>query len=187
MQKLIQKKDKIKEIKKKVDSMDSSLFDHYVVSNSDISEETISVVMTSSNRSKQTYFTLDSMLKNNFKKIHIILVDDSDVDPIEFEVLKTYPYYIDFIVINKKNKNWVNPCVNYNIGFKFIKGEKVVIQNAEVCHVGHVLDFINKNMKPNTYNVFDVKAVSSYENNEKIYTKNFSTNPTEAIIIKSNA
>ena len=172
MELLLQSKEMIKEIKNKVDNFHHSLFDHFIINNYEINENAISIVMTSSNRSKQVYFTLQTMLKNKCKNIQIILVDDSTSDPVNINILKHYPYYIDFISIKRENKNWVNPCVNYNIGFKFIKGNKVVIQNAEVCHVGYPLDFINKCMNDNSYYVFDVKAVSNYENNEIIYQSN---------------
>ena len=82
-------------------------------------------------------------------------MDDSDVDPIIKEELEKYSFYIDFISIKRQNKNWINPCVNYNIGFEFIKGSKVIIQNSEVCHIGDVLIFIDNNLKQNEYLVFD--------------------------------
>jgi glycosyltransferase involved in cell wall biosynthesis len=94
--------------------------------------------MTACNRSKQTYFTLQTIQNSSHKAIQIILVDDSDSDPIAKEELEKYPFYIDFISIKMQNKKWVNPVVNYNIGFEYIRGSKVVIQNAEVCHVGDV-------------------------------------------------
>jgi glycosyltransferase involved in cell wall biosynthesis len=103
-----------------------------------ITAETISIVMTACNRSKQTYFTLQTIQNSSHKAIQIILVDDSDAEPITKEELEKYPFYIDFISIKMQNKKWVNPVVNYNIGFEYIRGSKVVIQNAEVCHVGDV-------------------------------------------------
>lgn len=169
MKYLIDNKNKIFSLKNKLDNLDSSLFNHYIVNNYEITNEATTVIMTSSNRSRQTYFTLKSMLNSKCKNIQIILVDDSNTDPIDINILKNFPYYIDFIVINKENKDWINPAVNYNIGFKFIKGNNVVIQNAEVCHIGDPLDFININMEDNKYYVFDVHAIKCMENNEVIY------------------
>ena len=130
----------------------------------------ISIVMTSSNRSTQTYFTL-STLNPIDCKLQVILVDDSTHDPINLEKLKEFPFHIDLIQINRDVKNWFNPLVNYNIGFKFIKGSKVIIQNAEVCHIGNVLSFV-KNIIDDNYYVFDVKASSNFEKNEEIYKYN---------------
>jgi glycosyltransferase involved in cell wall biosynthesis len=131
----------------------------------------ISIVMTSSDRSRQTYFTLkmiDEQSKD--KDVQVILIDDSDDDKIKLDSLKIYKnIQIDFISI--RNKNWVNPCVNYNIGFKFVLGEIVVIQNAEVCYVGDMINFIKNNINANSisYYVFDVKQLVSFDKNEYLY------------------
>ena len=169
IEELLSNRRKILDIKSRVESRDPSMFDHFVINNCEITPDTTTVVMTASNRSKQTYFTLQSMLKSKCKNLQIILVDDSTEDPINMNILKNYPYYIDLIVVNRENKNWVNPCVNYNIGFQFIQGRIVVIQNAEVCHVGDPLNHICDNLKDDEYFVFDVMATSSYESNEEIY------------------
>jgi hypothetical protein len=169
MELLLNSKQHIRELKLKVDRLDNSLFIHFIINNYEITEDAISIVMTASNRSKQTYFTLQNMLRSICKNIHIILVDDSDIDPIDINTLKTFPYYIDFISIKRENKSWVNPVVNYNIGFKFIKGNKVVIQNAEVCYVGDPLNLIYNSMENDNYYVFDVRASNSYIDNEEIY------------------
>jgi hypothetical protein len=169
MQTLLANKDKIFEIKKKVEEKDMSLYDHIEIPNFSITDNTISIVMTACNRSVQTYFTLKTIQNSSFKNIHIILVDDSDIDPITKEELEKYPFYIDFIVIKKENKNWVNPVVNYNIGFQYIKGSKVIIQNAEVCHVGDILEYIGTHMTNDNYYICDVISSKSIETNNIIY------------------
>ena len=169
IEELLSNRDKILSIKSRVDSHDPSMFDHFVVNNCDITPETITIVMTASNRSKQTYFTLQSMLKSKCKNLQIILVDDSTDDPVSLNILKNYPYYIDLIVVNRATKNWVNPCVNYNIGFQFIQGRIVVIQNAEVCYIGDPLRHIRDNIKDDEYFVFDVISSIGYDSNEEIY------------------
>lgn len=147
----------------------SLYYDHSVSMKNSFTMKTISIVMTSSNRSKQTYYTLNSIKNSSYKDVHVVLVDDSTSDPIDFNILKEYPFSIDFINIKRENKNWSNPCVNYNIGFLFIKGGKVIIQNAEVFHVGDVLTYVDENVNDTSYHVFDVKSSNSYESNEKIY------------------
>jgi hypothetical protein len=84
--------------------------------------------------------------------------------------LKGFGIHIDFITIKKGNKFWTNPCVNYNIGFQYIKGGKVVIQNSEVCYIGDILQYVNDNVKDdNNYYVFDVYGSRNYNKNEEIY------------------
>ena len=169
MQTLLSNKDSINEIKKKVDNLDNSLFIHYNYPNIPIYDDTISIVMTSSNRSRQVNYTLQTIEKCLFKHVHVIIVDDSDTDPIIKEYINGYAFHIDLIYIRTKNKNWVNPVVNYNIGFKFIKGSKVIIQNAEICYIGDILGWVSKNITDSNYYSFDVRAINSFENNEIIY------------------
>ena len=169
MQSLISNKQKIFEIIEKVENFDTSMITHYYYPNIAIYDDTISIVMTSSNRSEQVYYTLKKIEKASFKNIHIILVDDSDVDPIIHSMINGFAFYIDLVVIRKENKNWINPLVNYNIGFKFIKGSKVIIQNSEVCHVGDVIGWVSKYITDNNYYCFDVKATNSFQSNNEIY------------------
>ncbi len=173
---LSKNKNMILQLKTKVENKDPSLFSHTCINNNNINNNTISIVMTSSNRSKQTYFTLKTISTSKYKNIQIIIVDDSDIDPINIDVLKkeNYNFYIDIIRINRKNKNWHNPLVNYNIGFRYIKGNIIVIQNAEVCHIGDILSFINNNVINDNYYVFDVKASLNFTTNETIYNSNIS-------------
>jgi hypothetical protein len=175
MQTLLANKDNIFEIKRKVEEKDMSLYNIIEIPNIPIIDKTISIVMTASNRSIQTYFTLKTIQNSSFKEIHVILVDDSDIDPIMKEELEKYPFYIDFISIKRQNKNWINPCVNYNIGFQYIKGTKIIIQNAEVCHVGDVLGYMGTQMILDNYYICDVRASKSLDTNNSIYANNINT------------
>jgi len=175
MQSLALNRAEILQIKKEVENLDNSLFTHYNYENIPIYDDTISIIMTSSNRSKQVYYTLSQIQVASFNHIHIIIVDDSDVDPLIKEYISRYTFHIDLIYINTENKKWINPVVNYNIGFQFIKGSKVVIQNSEVCHVGDVLGWISKYVSDNNYYSFDVRAVDSFEANEEIYKNDYLT------------
>jgi len=172
MNTLLDNKDLIFEIKRKVEQNDDLLYFHVVIPNIQITDETITIVMTASNRSNQTYFTLQTIQNSSNKAVQVILVDDSDEDPITKEALEKYPFYIDFICIRRENKNWVNPVVNYNIGFQYIKGSKVVIQNAEVCHIGDVLSYMRSQITSNNYYVCDVKSSNSLDENNVIYEDN---------------
>jgi hypothetical protein len=85
----------------KIEHFDNSLFTHYNIPNC--------------NRSKQVYYTLKTIEKCTFKNIQVILVNDSDIDPIKKEELKKYPFYIDFIIITpteKKNETNKNLFIN---------------------------------------------------------------------------
>ena len=173
MNSILERKSKIFEIKNNVENKASSLYVHTKINNNIMDENTVSIVMTASNRSKQTYFTLKTINDSLHKNIQVIIVDDSTTDGINAEFLqKKYSFNIELIKIRRENKNWHNPLVNYNIGFTFIKGGKVIIQNAEVCHIGDVISYVNKNLISNNYYSFDVKASASFSNNEIIYYSN---------------
>jgi len=150
---------------------DPKYFNHTTIDNQEITPDTISIVMTSHNRSRQVYYTLKTISNSSHKNVQVILVDDSTVDPVDVHTLRKYPFYIDFIQINRDNKYWKNPCVNYNIGFEYIKGDIVVIQNGEVCHVGDVLNKLKTGdgIQDDQYYVFDVTGCKNYDVNEKIY------------------
>jgi hypothetical protein len=177
--------DKVQKLKSIVETLNTEYFTHTIINNNNINNCKISIVMTSSNRSKQTYFTLKTISDSINKDIHIILVDDSDTDKIDVEILNKYNFYIDFIEINKSKKCWANPCINYNIGFKYIKCDKIILQNAEVCHIGDVCKYVNDELNSDRYLVFDVITSDSYEQNESIYT-NYPLNSTDIISKLSN-
>jgi hypothetical protein len=168
MNTLFENKNLIFAIKENIHNPDNIFYKHHEIKYYDIDNETISIVMTTSNRIKQTYFTLKSLSKSEYKNIQVIIVEDSDKEKLDINILKNYNFNIDLITIIRENKIWKNPLVNYNIGFQFIKGGKVVIQNAEVFHVGDVLNFV-KNIENNNYYVFDVKATNNFEANDYIY------------------
>ena len=124
--------------------------------------------MTSCNRTTPTYFTLDTISKSLYKNIQVILVDDSTIDPIMIQKLNQFNIHIELIQI--QNKFWINPCVNYNIGFKHIKGGKIIIQNAEVCHIGDAINYVIKSVADNEYHVFDVYALQNINCNNELYS-----------------
>ena len=100
-------------------------------------------------------------------------------------MLNKYNFYIDFIEINKSKKCWINPCINYNIGFKYIKCDKIILQNAEVCHIGDICKYINDELNSDKYIVFDVITTNSYDQNELVYT-NYCVNNFDIISKLSN-
>jgi hypothetical protein len=160
---------KLNELRHLVKSKDSNYIQHTKINNNEISPNTVSIVMTSHERSRQVYYTLKTIQRSEFKDVQVIIVDDSEYDMLNVDFLHSFHFNIDLILINSTTKFWVNPCVNYNIGFEYIKGGKVIIQNSEVCHVGDVLKYVNENVNDRAYHVFDVKAVNDLSTNNIIY------------------
>lgn len=169
MERLAENLHRLPEIKALISQQNDKQYSYTAIRNRPITEQTISIVMTSSNRSKQVYQTFFTLLHSSYKDVQIILVDDSTTDAVDAEILKKFPFWIDFIQINRQNKFWINPCVNQNIGFQFVKGSKVILQNSEVCHIGDVVSYVNTNVNDNNYLVFDVKACSNFASNDFLY------------------
>jgi hypothetical protein len=160
---------RLHELRQLVKTCDSKYIHHTKLNDNIITFNTISIVMTSHERSKQVYYTLKTIERSSFKDVQVIIVDDSEYDTLNINILKDFKFNIDLILINPDTKFWVNPCINYNIGFEFIQGGKVIIQNSEVCHVGDVLKYVNENVVDRSYHVFDVKAINNLGTNDIIY------------------
>jgi hypothetical protein len=111
-------------------------------------------------------------LKHNIY-IQFIIVEDSeekdklDIQKLVFSNLNVYYIYID-------NKDWVNPCLNYEIGFNYIAADYVVVCNAEVCIFGDIYTTIKQLLTEKRYLMFDVAQTGhsmyqNYDNNQEIY------------------
>lgn len=136
----------------------------------------LSVVCTANSRSDQTYFTMTTWnnlaLKHNIY-IQFVIVEDSeekdklDISKLVFSNLNVYYIYID-------TKDWVNPCLNYEIGFNYIVADYVVVCNAEVCVFGDIYTIIKQLLTEKRYLMFDVAQTGhsmyqNYDNNQEIY------------------
>jgi glycosyltransferase involved in cell wall biosynthesis len=169
MDELKQKLNLLSSLRTFVETKNNYYYNYTIINEKPITQNTISIVMTSHERSKQVYCTLETINICNFKDIHIIIVDDSSIDPILETVIEKFNLHIELISINRQYKYWTNPCINYNIGFQYIKGNKVIIQNSEVCYIGDIIEYTKNNIIDDNYYVFDVKASRDFNTNELIY------------------
>jgi hypothetical protein len=120
----------------------------------------LTIVSAVNERSKQTYFSLKTW--NYAAQIcgtyfQYILVEDSKNDKINCNLLNYSNLTITHIYI--PSKTWINPCINYNIGFEFIKAENVVITNPEICIFGNIYPIIINKLSDDNYLVFDVTEI----------------------------
>ena len=162
----------LRSLRSLVEAKNEFYFNHMIINEKEVTDKTISIVMTAHERSRQLYFTLETMNRCTYKDVQVIIVDDSTNDKVSEQRLRDFGLHIELISIKRENKYWANPCVNYNIGFQYIRGGKVIIQNSEVCYVGNVLNYVNDTCTiDNNYYVFDVKACANFKSNEIIYSK----------------
>lgn len=83
----------------------------------------------------------------DYRDIELIIVNDSD--PLD---LPEMPF--DVTVINIQNKKWINPGVNFNIGFAEAMKRNpdfVIIQNAECYHNGDIVSKARERLNESNY------------------------------------
>lgn len=153
-----------------VETKNQNYYNYKIINEHPITDNTISIVMTSHERSKQVYCTLKTINMCSSKDLQIIIVDDSSIDPVLESIIGEFNLHIELISINRANKCWANPCINYNIGFQYVKGSKVIIQNGEVCYIGDIVEYIKNMVIDDNYYVFDVRASRDFYTNDLIYS-----------------
>jgi len=137
-------------------------------------DKKVSIVMTAYNRKKQVLFTLETIKNSAYKNIEIIIVDDASDDaerldndayrtPYENELYQTLSVLV--IRINKEDKTWVNPCMSYNIGLRKASGDIIIIQNAEVCHIGDCISYVASHLKRDDWLTLNCYGLSGFEQN----------------------
>jgi len=112
----------------------------------------VTIVMAYHNREKQLLKTLSSIQGD----CEVIIVNDSE--PLE---LPEYSFGITEIRI--RNKTWINPGVNFNIGFAEALSrnpEKIIIQNPECYHVGDILSVVEEKLTDQNYLSFPCYSLS---------------------------
>lgn len=114
-----------------------------------MNEPRISVVMATYNRRQLLINTLKTIEYYNSKRnIEVIVVDDaSDKEESITNIPKLFKIPVIIIPIKLKDKNWTCECVPFNIGFGFITGDIVIIQNPENLHVGDIVGYAMNNIR----------------------------------------
>jgi UDP-N-acetylglucosamine 2-epimerase (non-hydrolysing) len=135
----------------------------------------LSIVMTTHNRKEQTLYTLYSFTKSEYvDKIKVVIVDDSTKGFLTKEDFSSFAFEIVYITIT--NKTWINPCMNYNLGFEKVNTPFVIIQNAEVFHCGDIIKHTIQNLTQDNYIVYDVGGSHSLYENYILYGFDFDYN-----------
>jgi GT2 family glycosyltransferase len=115
----------------------------------------ISIVMSYYNRLKQFDYTLKTISQSQYRDFEIVLIDDySDPDHDPRILLEKYPD-LDIKITQMQDVNshrwYSNPCVPYNVGFRLSRGDTVIIQNPECCHIGDVIGHCADNINDEVY------------------------------------
>lgn len=136
--------------------------DNTVLENKDIvrsnTDRGISIVMAAYNRKSQLLTTLESFKQSKHSNFEVIIVDDASSEDQKVESFldtSNYDFNVTVLTIEHECKSWVNPCMAYNLGIQYATKDIVMLQNAEVMHVGDILSFTSRNMKPKHWLTFN--------------------------------
>lgn len=114
----------------------------------------ISIVSAYFNRRDLLINTLNTIKKTSFNNLEYIIVDDCSEEEHRVEDLTKEFEFIKVIRLEKQNKWYVNPCIPFNVGFKYVTGDFVIIQNPECLHVGDILSYVSNNLTDDNYLTF---------------------------------
>ena len=143
----------------------------------------ISIVMSYYNRLSQLRYTLKTIARSRVKDVEIVIVDDFSLPEEDPQCLITEYADLDIRIIHMRDqvakKNYCNPCVPYNVGLRASRGDLVVIQNPECCHMGDVLAHVADNLKPAHYLSYHCWSCVKHETRELQATDHLDLIPTK--------
>ena len=128
----------------------------------------ISVVLAHYNRKNLLLKTLKSIeTSEHVDDIEVVIVDDVSSEEHRLDdIVNNYDFKINLINQRAEDKNYVNPCVPYNIGFKEAKADVILIQNPECYHVGDVISHALSNIKDDNYIAYATYALNKRDTEE---------------------
>lgn len=115
----------------------------------------ISIVMGYYNRLRLLNYTLTTIAKTAHTDYEVIIVDDFSDRANSLKNLNEDFPNMNLKIIRmadiSKEKDYCNPCIPFNVGFRHSVGDKIIIQNPECCHVGDVLTYTEQNLTDDIY------------------------------------
>jgi len=125
----------------------------------------VSIVTSYHNRKNLFLKTLESIKKSEHKNFEVIVVDDCSDEEHRLEDILTEYNFINLIRLEKKDKWYLNPCVPFNIGFKNVSGDIVIIQNPECYHTSDIISYTINNLSENDYFSFGCFSLDQINTN----------------------
>lgn len=139
-----------------------------------ISTPKVSIVMTYYQRKEQLEYTMKTIYWSGFdlNLVELIIVDDGSSPAHSLtEWIEKQSLGIKLIVLGpkyKRDKNYCNPSIPYNIGFGEVRGQAAIIQNPEVCHIGDVLQYTTDHVNELNYLVFTCAGMPNDDLNSEV-------------------
>jgi glycosyltransferase involved in cell wall biosynthesis len=129
--------------------------------------------MTYYNRFLQLYTTLCSIQRYvEGIDVEIIIVDDASKEKLKSKnISKLFPNLrFNIIEVSSKSKNWMNPCIPYNMGLNAASGDLIIIQNPECFWVQNIFAACANKIDVGNYLTFSCYSLTETE------TKTLQTN-----------
>ena len=127
----------------------------------------ISIVMSYYNRLTQLRYTLKTISQSQVKDLEIVIAEDFCDAKEQLDTIQQEFPDLDIKVIRMSDthahKDYCNPCVPYNAAFRASRGDIIIIQNPECCHMGDVLQYTLDNLAENNYLTYHCYAATKAE------------------------
>lgn len=124
----------------------------------------ISVILAYCNRIVQLRYTLQTISLTKHRNFEIIIVDDFSEQSQRPEILLPEFPQLNIRIIYMsdiyQSKWYINPCIPYNEGLRHSRGNKIILQNPECCHIGDILEYVENNLTENLYLSFHCFALN---------------------------
>jgi len=141
-------------------------------------EPLISVIVTTFNRADLIGKTINSILKQSYSKIELLIVDDGSTDNTK-EIIKNYN---DSRIKYIETENWGGPARPRNIGLKYSKGEFIAFCDDDDLWVPNKLEKQLKYFKTNEIIAIGSEVIN-FGNLKYIYNKPLRTRKKKITIL----
>jgi len=112
----------------------------------------ISIVCTYHNRKSQFITTLNTIKfqieNSDLEDVELVCVNHNSNEENNVDDL---PKDFNFLKVINLNTDTKNPCIPYNVGFSNAVGDKIIIQNAECCHIGNIIQKTSQSLEEDNY------------------------------------
>jgi hypothetical protein len=119
------------------------------------------------NRLPQLRYTLKTISQSQVKDIEIVIAEDfCDSSEQLHNIQKEFPHLAIKVIRmsdSRDHKDYCNPCVPYNTAFRACRGDTIIIQNPECCHMGDILQYTKDNLTNENYLTFHCYAATKAE------------------------
>jgi glycosyltransferase involved in cell wall biosynthesis len=125
----------------------------------------LSIVISYFNRRRLLFNTLNTL--NHFKgeyPIETIIVDDASHEDQQVDDFPgLFPNLnINLLVIKREDNSWRDTVTAYNTGFNVITGDMVLINCAEVLHLGDIIGYIFNYFESKSYVSFATYSIDTF-------------------------